>query len=222
MASLETLSQSVSGIVIARQHVPYAATRERLLWEAHEPERFPDAIVGATCVEDVQAAVRFARKHGLKVTVRGGGHHGSRVDLPEGVVIDLSALNHVKIDPVARTAETGPAVTHRDLARALSEHGLALPVGHSVSLNGCLLGGGFGRNARTSDIACFSVDVVTADGELRQASESENPDIFWEARGAGPASLGVVTAYRLRLPRAITTSAWTYDYDSNGTLRKPQ
>jgi FAD/FMN-containing dehydrogenase len=219
MASLETLKQSVSGIVIAREDVPYVAARERLLWNARKPERFPDAIVGATCVEDVQAAVRFAHKHGLKVTARGGGHHWSGVALQEGLVIDLSALNHIRIDPVARTAETGPVVTNRDLARALREHGLAFPVGHcpSVPLSGYLLGGGFGWNAGTWGIACFSVegiDVVTADGELCRASESENPDIFWAARGAGPAFFGVVTAYRLRLqrlPRAITTSTWTYD-----------
>jgi FAD/FMN-containing dehydrogenase len=180
MASLEALKQSVSGIVIAREDGSYAAAREQLLWNAHEPERFPDAIVGATCVEDVQAAVRFARKHGMKVTASSGGHHWSGVALQAGLVIDLSALNHVKIDPVARTAE---------------------------------IGAGLGRSAGTWGIDCFSIeglDVVTADGELCRASASENPDIFWAARGAGPAFFGVVTAYRLRLqrsPRAITT--WT-------------
>jgi FAD/FMN-containing dehydrogenase len=219
MATLEALKQSVSGIVIAREDGAYSAAREHLLWNARKPDRFPDAIVGATSVADVQAAVRFAREHGLKVTARGGGHHWSGVALQEGLVIDLSALNHVKIDPVARVAETGPVVTSRDLARALSEHGLAFPVGHcdTVPLSGFLLGGGFGWNAGTWGIACFSVesvDVVMADGELLRASETENPEIFWAARGAGPSFFGIVTAYRLRLqrlPRAITTSSWTYD-----------
>jgi FAD/FMN-containing dehydrogenase len=216
MASLEALKKSVSGIVIAREDGPCAAAREQLLWNPRIPERFPDAIVGATCVEDVQAAVRFAREHGLKVTARGGGHHWSGVALQAGLVIDLSAFNHVKIDPVARTAEIGPVVTNRDLARALSEHGLAFPLGHcpSVPLSGDLLGGGFGWNAGTWGVACFSIeslDVVTADAELCRASASENPDIFWAARGTGPAFFGVVTAYRLRLQRlsrAITTSDW--------------
>jgi FAD/FMN-containing dehydrogenase len=219
MQSLEVLKQSVSGIVIAREDGAYASARDNLLWNARKPERFPNAIVGATSVRDVQAAVRFAHRHGLKVTARGGGHHWSGVALQEGIVIDLSALNHVKIDPVARIAETGPVVTNRDLARALSEHGLAFPVGHcpTVPLSGYLLGGGFGWNAGTWGIACFgveSVDVVMADGELIRASQSENPEVFWAARGAGPAFFGVVVGYRLRLqrlPRAITTSAWTYD-----------
>jgi FAD/FMN-containing dehydrogenase len=219
MPSLEALKQSVSGIVIAREDGAYDAARDNLIWNARKPERFPDVIVGATSVADVQAAVRFARRHGLKVTARGGGHHWSGVALQEGIVIDLSALNHVKIDPVARIAETGPVVTNRNLARALSEHGLAFPVGHcpTVPLSGYLLGGGFGWNAGTWGIACFSVesvDVVMADGELIRASESENTEVFWAARGAGPAFFGVVVGYRLRLqrlPRAITTSSWTYD-----------
>lgn len=218
MPSLETLKQSVSGIVIAREDDGYPAARDNLIWNSRKPERFPDAIVGATSVKDVQATVRFAHRHGLKVTARGGGHHWSGVALQEGIVIDLSALNHVKIDPVARIAETGPAVTNRDLARSLSEHGLAFPVGHcpTVPLSGYLLGGGFGWNAGTWGIACFSiesVDVVMADGELIRASLAENPEVFWAARGAGPAFFGVVVGYRLRLqrlPRAITTSAWTY------------
>lgn len=219
MPSLETLRQSVSGIVIAREDEDYATARENLLWNARKPERFPNAIVGATSVADVQAAVRFAHRNGLKVTARGGGHHWSGVALQEGIVIDLSALNHVKIDPVARIAETGPVVTNRDLARALAQHGLSFPVGHcpSVPLSGYLLGGGFGWNAGTWGIACFSVesvDVVMADGERIRASESGNQEVFWAARGAGPAFFGVVVGYRLRLqrlPRAITTSAWTYD-----------
>ena len=91
-------------------------------------------------------------------------------------------------DPVARIAETGPVVTNRNLARALSEHGLAFPVGHcpTVPLSGYLLGGGFGWNAGTWGIACFSVesvDVVMADGELIRANESENTEVFWAARG---------------------------------------
>jgi FAD/FMN-containing dehydrogenase len=112
-------------------------------------------------------------------------------------------------------------VRNGDAARAFAAQGLAFPLGHcaSVPLSGYLLGGGFGWNSGQWGIACFSVesiDVVLADGELRRASETENADIFWAARGGGPEFFGVVTAYRLRLqplPRAITTSVWTYRID---------
>ncbi|MBX5459724.1 MAG: FAD-binding oxidoreductase [Steroidobacteraceae bacterium] len=226
--SLEALKSSVSGLVIAREEGPYAAAREALIWNARKPPRYPHVIVGATSAADVQAAVRYARQHGLKVTARGGGHHWSGVALQDGVVIDLSGLDAVTIDPAARIADVGPGVSHRDLARALAGHGLAFPVGHcaTVPLSGYLLGGGLGWNSGAWGIACFSVesvDVVTAEGELLRASEAQNADIFWAARGAGPAFFGVVTSYRLRLhrlPRAITTSTWTYRLEDIGTLER--
>lgn len=226
--SLEALKSSVSGIVIAREDGPYAAARAALIWNARKPPRHPDVIVGATSAADVQAAVRYARQHGLKVTARGGGHHWSGVALQEGLVIDLSGLDQVNIDPAARIADVGPGVTNRELARALAEHGLAFPVGHcpTVPVSGYLLGGGFGWNSGAWGIACFSVEsvhVVTAEGELLRASETQHADIYWAARGAGPAFFGVVTSYRLRLqrlPRAITTSTWTYRLEDVGTLER--
>lgn len=110
---------------------------------------------------------------------------------------------------------------NRTLARILTENGFAFPLGHcgTVALSGYLLGGGFGWYSGAWGMAAFSVDsvdVVTADGILRRASETENADIFWAVRGAGPAFFGVVTRYRLRLqplPGAITTSVWTYPLD---------
>jgi FAD/FMN-containing dehydrogenase len=226
MSLLEPLRQSVSGIVISREDPSYAAAREQLLWNARKPARFPEVIVGATSVEDVQAAVRFARDNDLKVTARGGGHHWSGVALQEGVVVDLSALNVVKVDAPSRIAEVGPGVDNRNLARALAEQGFAFPVGHcpTVPLSGYLLGGGFGWNAGAWGIACFSIeslDVVTADGELQRVSETEHPEIYWAARGGGPAFFGIVTAYRIRLqrlPRAITTSTWTYSLSEIGKI----
>lgn len=216
---LETLRTSFIGRIVARGDAGYAAARDALLFNARRPEREPDLIVRPRSVADVQAVIRFARAHGLRVSVRGGGHHMSGIALQEGILLDLGELDTVRIDPAARMAEVGPTVTNGAFARALAEHGLAFPVGHcaTVPLSGYLLGGGFGWNSGAWGIACFSIeslDVVTADGTLRRVSATENADIFWAARGAGAAFFGVVTAYRLRLqplPRAITTSTWTYD-----------
>ena len=154
----------------------------------------------------------------MRISPRGGGHNWSGIARQEGIILDISALNWVCIDPRARTAEVGPGATNGQLISALEPHGLAFPAGHCtpVPVSGYLLGGGFGWNVGEWGIACFGVEhvnVVTADGELRRASETENPDIFWAARGGGPEFFGIVVGYRLRLkvlPKAIVTSVRTY------------
>jgi hypothetical protein len=136
------------------------------------------------------------------------GHRAAGGDSPRPLGAEACG-----VDAGARLAEAGRR-GGRDLARALAAHGLAFPVGHcsTVPLGGYLLGGGFGWNAGAWGVACHAVEgveVVTADGGIRRASGAEEPDIFWAARGAGPAFFGVVTRYRLRLrplPRAITTA----------------
>jgi FAD/FMN-containing dehydrogenase len=218
---LDTLRRSVAGAVIPHADARHAAARGALLWNARQPPRRPLAIVRAASARDAQAAVHFAQDRGLSVSARGGGHHWSGIALQEGIMLDLSALKQVAVDAGARLAEAGPGVAGREFARALAAQCLAFPVGHcgTVPLGGYLLGGGFGWNAGAWGVACHSVEsveVVTADGAIRRASAAEEPDIFWAARGAGPAFFGVVTSYRLRLrplPRAITTGAWTYRLD---------
>jgi len=224
--NFENLKHGLRGEVIARSDSAYREARERLLWNGLKPDRYPQLIVRAAGVEDVQKTVRFAATSGIQLSVRGGGHNWSGIALQEGIVLDLSALNHVRIDPERRIANIGPAVRNRALAQELATHGLAFPLGHceSVPLSGYLLGGGFGWNSGAWGVACFgieSAEVVMADGEVRQVSETENPDIFWAVRGAGPEFLGVVTAYTLRLqplPRAITTSVWTYPAEAIGEV----
>ncbi len=226
--NIESLKASIRGNVIAMEDAGYETARKALLWNGRKPSRFPRLIVKAACADDVQHVVRFAAEHGQRVSPRGGGHHWSGISLQEGIVLDLSALNHAHIDAAARTAEVGPTVRNGELATALAAHGLAFPVGHcaTVPLSGYLLGGGFGWNSGAWGMACFSVigaDVVTADGELRRVSATENPEIFWALRGAGPEFFGVVTAYRLRLqslPRAITTSAWTFPIDDAANVER--
>ena len=215
---LEALRQTVRGAVIAPADAGYPAVADDLIWNGRKPGRAPLAIVRAACVADVQAAVRFAGRHGLPVSARGHGHNWSGVARQEALVIDLAALDDIVIDAAARIASVGPAATSGTLARLLAEHDLAFPVGHcaTVPMSGFLLGGGLGWNSGAWGVATWSIesaDVVLADGALRQVSATAHPDVFWALQGGGPEFFGVVTGYRLRLqplPRAITTSVRVY------------
>lgn len=226
--NFDDLKRSVSGDVITRDQASYAATRNALVWNGRKPARYPDAIVRVASVADVRAAVRFAAAAGLRVSARGAGHQFSGIAVQEGLVLDLSALNHIEVDTDQMIANVGPTVRNGDAARVFGEHGLAFPLGHcaSVPLSGYLLGGGFGWNSGRWGVACFnvaSVDVVLADGQVHRASETENPEIFWAARGGGPEFFGVVVAYRLRLrplPRAITTSVFTYPIEDAASVER--
>lgn len=216
--NIETLRKMVEGSVITPDEPGYAAARLALIWNGRKPARYPRVIVKAANVADVQYAVRYAKASGMRLSVRGSGHQFSGIAVQEGVVLDLSAINHIHVDPIARIADVGPTVKNGDAARICADYGLGFPFGHcaSVSLSGYLLGGGFGWNSGQWGVACFSVesvDVVLADGNLYRASAIENDEIYWAARGAGPEFFGVVTGYRLKLqplPRAITSSVFTY------------
>ena len=162
----------------------------------------------AACVEDVQATVRYAARHGLKVSPRGSGHNFSGIALQDGIVLDLGALDRIAIDAEARIAEVEPAAKNGVLAAALTAHGLAFPVGHchTVAMSGYLLGGGFGWNSGAWGLACHNVEaveVVMADGRLIRASAVEHPDVFWAVRGGGPG----VLRRRRALPAAAARPA---------------
>ena len=213
------LRREVVGDVVLREDTRYESDRTAPIWNAIKPVRFPRAIVHVASVEDVQSSVRFARRHGLKVSVRGGGHNWNGSPLrQDALLLDLSRLNDVEINAAGQTARIQPAVTNRDLSRLLSARGLAFPVGHcpTVTLSGYLLGGGFGWNAGDWGVACFNVtamDIITADGELVTASEQHVPELFWAARGAGSGFFGVVTRYHLKLfplPGNIEQSTLVY------------
>ena len=190
-----------------------------MLWNAWKPSRFPDLIVRAASEGDVVATVTFARSRGLKVAVRAGGHSWCGSPLREGgMLIDLSQLRELSVDPASRTARLQPGVTSRELASALASYELAFPVGHCghVGLSGFLLSGGLGWNSGVWGPACLSIrglEVVTADGRLVSADEDRNAELFWAARGAGPGFCGVVTRFHLRLytlPKAISSNTHIY------------
>lgn len=204
LAAERRLRASISGEIIARTDAGYEVAR-RGIWCANVPARYPQWIVRARSAEDVVAAVRHARANGLRVAIRGGGHNWSGASLrDEALMIDLAGLTRLTIDPAQRTAIVEPGVAGGALFQAAAAHGLTFPIAHcpSVPMSGFLLNGGYGFNAGDwgpSALHVAAIEVVTADGELVRASERENEDLFWAARGAGPGFFGIVTRFHLRL-----------------------
>jgi FAD/FMN-containing dehydrogenase len=183
--------------------------------------RRPGLIVECTGVADVIAAVDFAREQGLLLSVRAGGHNvaGNAVN-DDGLVVDLSRMRGVHVDAKARTARVQGGATWGDLDRETQVFGLATPGGvvSTTGVAGLTLHGGFGHLRRPFGLSIdnlLSVDIVTADGKLRTASESENPDLYWAVRGAG-SNFGVVTSFEFRLHPVgplVTLGAVMYHLD---------
>jgi FAD/FMN-containing dehydrogenase len=175
----------------------------RTIWNAMI-DRHPAAIVRASGAADVMRAVNLAREHRLLLAVRGGGHGiaGNAV-CDGGLMLDLSPMKSVRVDPAARTARVEPGVTLGELDRVTQAFGLATPLGinSTTGLAGLALGGGFGWLSRKLGLTIdnlLSADVVLAKGALVHASEEENPDLFWAIRGGG-GNFGVVTSFEFQL-----------------------
>ncbi|KOX21189.1 FAD-linked oxidase [Saccharothrix sp. NRRL B-16348] len=166
--------------------------------------RHPGLIVRCAGVADVRSAVRFARKHGLLVAVRGGGHSFPGYSVCDGgMVIDLSLMKGIRVDPDGRTARVQAGVVLGDLDRETQEFGLAVTSGivTHTGVAGLTLGGGIGWMMRKYGLtidALLSVDVVTADGGFVRAAENHNADLFWGIRGGG-GNFGIVTEFEFRL-----------------------
>jgi hypothetical protein len=162
-------------------------------------------VVQANDVYEVMAAVRQAAQNNMHIGMCSGGHSWAQNHIREGgMMLDLSRLKSIEINPTKMTAVIGPAVLAGELNLAVVPHGLFFPTAHAwtVGLGGFLLQGGFGWNSRASGLACQSVvgiDVVLADGTLVHASETENPELLWAARGSGPGFFGVVVRFYLKL-----------------------
>lgn len=193
--------ESVRGEVLRPDEAGYEDARE--VWNA-TIDKHPALIARCAGVADVIAAVNFVREHDLLVSVHGGGHNiaGNAV-CDGGLMIDLSSINSVHVDPDAKTARVEPGVVLNELDHETQAFGLATPVGYNstTGIAGLTLGGGFGWLSRKYGLTCDnlrSVDIVTADGELRHASEDENEDLFWGVRG-GSGNFGVVTSFEFDL-----------------------
>lgn len=166
--------------------------------------RFPAAIVRAANAHDVAAAIRFARSHDLPLSVRSGGHSIPRLSvIDDALVIDLSRMKRIDIDPATGIARVEPGVTSGDLAGPAHAHGFALTTGdtQSVGMGGLTTGGGIGYLVRKYGLtvdSLLSAEVVTADGEILTVGPHDHEDLFWAIRGGG-GNMGVVTEFTYRL-----------------------
>ena len=200
-AGIAEFKAHFGGDVLLPDSAEYDGVRQ--IWNAMIDRR-PALIARAKSPEDVVRAVKFARKHDLIVSVRGGGHNiaGNAV-CDGGLMIDLSLMKHVKVDPSARQAEVEPGCTLADFDAAAQAHGLATPLGinSTTGVAGLTLGGGFGWLSRKYGMTVdnlLAVEMVMADGRQLRASNTENEDLFWGVRGGG-GNFGIVTNFEFKL-----------------------
>lgn len=194
------LANDLAGTVLTPDAQDYDEVRE--IWNAMIDRR-PGLIVRCGSTADVEHAVAFANAHDLLVSIRGAGHNIAGHAVSDGaLMIDLSGMKEVVVDPEARTVRAQPGVTLGELDAATQAHGLAVPVGinSTTGIAGLTLGGGFGwlsrKHGMTID-SLLSAEVVTAQGETVTASAEDNADLFWGIRGGG-GNFGIVTSFAYR------------------------
>ena len=195
-----SLAAALRGEVLAPDDAGYEAARA--VYNGMIALR-PRLIARCADVADVIAAVGFGRDNGLPIAIRGGGHNGAGfASVDDGLVIDLSRMNGVRVDPAARTVRVGAGCTQGDVDHATHAFGLAVPAGivSTTGIAGLTLGGGHGYLARKHGLTIdnlLEADVVLADGRFVTASADSHPDLFWALRGGG-GNFGVVTSFLFR------------------------
>lgn len=206
-ADIEDLRRALAGSLLLREDEGYDVARR--IWNG-AIDRKPALIARCSTTTDVMHAVQFAAAHDVLVAVRAGGHSSSGKSMCDGgLVIDLSAMREVNVDPVRRIASVQGGALLADLDRAAQAHGLVCTAGtvSHTGIGGLTLGGGFGHLARLYGLTIDhlrAAEVVTAKGARHLASADENPDLFWGVRGGG-GNLGIVTSFEFNLHAFGTT-----------------
>ncbi len=200
-ADLDRLADDLTGELLRPADPGYDDARA--LWNGLTV-RHPAAIARCTDTDDVRAAVRFAARNDLLLAVRGGGHNvAGTAGVDGGLVIDLSEMNHVEVDPAARRARAGGGATFADLDTATQAHGLAAPGGvvSKTGIGGLTLSGGLGWLRRKHGLTCdnlVAATLVAADGTVHEVDEETDPELLWGLRGGG-GNFGVVTELTYQL-----------------------
>jgi FAD/FMN-containing dehydrogenase len=224
-SAVEALASTLRGGLIRPEDRTY--DQHRGVWNG-SIDRHPALIARCAGVADVMEALRFARSHGLLVAVRGGGHSYPGLSVCDGgIVIDLSLMKGVRVDPEARTVRAQAGLLLGELDRETQAFGLALPAGFisHTGLAGLTLGGGIGFYMRKLGLTIdnlLSADLITADGDFVKASEDENADLFWGLRGGG-GNFGIVTEFEFRLhpvgPQVVSGAVFWPSDEAPNVLR---
>jgi FAD/FMN-containing dehydrogenase len=217
--SVEGLASAVRGRVVEAGAPDY--DEARTLYNAMIDKR-PAAI--AYCVDeaDVVAALGYGVERGLRIAIRGGGHNGGGLgSVDDGLVIDLSQMSDISVDPEAKMVRVGGGALLKDLLEATSRYGLTVPVGiiGTTGVGGLTLGGGMGHLTRAFGLTIdnlVAATVVLADGSVVQTDSEREPDLFWALRGGG-GNFGVVTSFSFRCHPCATVLAGPVLYDLDDT-----
>jgi hypothetical protein len=200
--ALKKLRAQLKGGLILPTDSGYEAARRVFFWNP-DRERRPALVARCVHADDVRYAVEFARRHGVEVAVRGGGHSHMGWGTSNGLVIDLAGMNRVTINAAKHTGRIDAGVLGGEVMRVAGRYGLAPVLGEcpGVGAAGVTLGGGLGWLSGLHGAACdnlLSADVVTADGRILSVDAERNSDLLWALRGAG-ANFGVITSFKCRL-----------------------
>jgi FAD/FMN-containing dehydrogenase len=222
LTATRELRAMMQGKVVSRGDDDYSRTRK--IWNG-AAENQPALFAGCETCADVQAAVRTARQHGLSLSVRGGGHGWAGSALcPDGLVVDLSRMRQVIVDPHSRVAIVAGGAKVKDVAAAAGAHGLVAALGNcgDVGMAGLTLGGGYGPLNGQYGLAAdnlLGAEVVLADGRCVTTGPDEEPELFWAIRGGG-GNFGVVTSLRIQLheTRHMLAGAILYPWSEAETV----
>src|ERR687896_1314443 len=208
-AARRELGSGFAGELVGPEDAGYEDARR--VYNAMIDKR-PALIARCTGPDDVAKVIAFARDRDLPLAVRGGGHNGAGLGtVDDGVVIDLSTMKDIDVDPRARTVRVGGGCTWGEVDRATNEHGLATPSGiiATTGVGGLTLGGGLGHLTRRFGLAIdnlLEAELVLANGDRVRASADDHPDLYWAIRGGG-GNFGVVTSFLFRLHEVGTVVA---------------
>lgn len=208
-----------NGDLVGRSDAGYEDARK--IYNAYI-DKHPAFVARVADADDIVLAIGFARRHDLPLAVRGGAHNGAGLgSCDDGLVVDLSGLKDIRVDPEQRTVTVGGGCTWGEVDQATNAYGLATPSGiiSTTGVGGLTLGGGLGHLTRRCGLAIdnlLGADLVLADGSKVHASADENPDLFWAIRGGG-GNFGVVTSFTFRLHEISTVVAGPTFWDVGQT-----